>query len=233
MRYDAAPISGLYGKGQRILELDALRGLACLAIFIHHLAPHRFPWGWAAVDLFFVLSGFLITSIILNSFHERRFLGHFYMRRGLRIWPIYFLTVLLLAAATPILPRPYDSYGLPYLLTYTQNVPLYWSYKAPQFTSYLMHTWSLAIEEQFYLIWPLLVCLVGRRGVVPLSLALLFASVWARAHGFHWWLLLRAATGSPWDRCWRCSSRPEGEKPGGRRCCRGPSARRAWPRRST
>ncbi len=82
MRYDAAPISGLYGEGQRILELDALRGLACLVIFIHHLVPHRFPWGWAAVDLFFVLSGFLITSIILNSFHERRFLGHFYHSAG-------------------------------------------------------------------------------------------------------------------------------------------------------
>ncbi len=58
-----------------------------------------------------------------------------------------------------------------------------------------MHTWSLAIEEQFYLIWPLLVCLVGRRGVVPLSLALSFASVWARAHGFHWWLLLARGDG--------------------------------------
>ena len=85
--------------------------------------------------------------------------------------------------------------GLPYLLTYTQNVPLYWSSTAPQFASYLMHTWSLAIEEQFYLIWPLLICLVGRRGVVPLSLALLFASVWARAHGFHWWLLLARGDG--------------------------------------
>ncbi|HKI18261.1 MAG TPA: acyltransferase, partial [Isosphaeraceae bacterium] len=127
MRYDPAPIPGAVGEGQRVRELDALRGLACLLILVYHLMPHRVPGGWAGVDLFFILSGFLITSIILKSFHERHFLAHFYVRRGLRIWPVYYLTVLLLAAATPILPRPYDLGGLPYLLTYTQNVPLYWS----------------------------------------------------------------------------------------------------------
>jgi len=195
IRYDPAPISGTVGEGQRVLELDALRGLACLVILVYHLMPQRVPGGWAGVDLFFVLSGFLITSIILKSFHERHFLAQFYMRRGLRIWPVYYLTVLLLAAAAPILPRPYNFGGLPYLLTYTQNVPLYWSSTAPHFTSYLMHTWSLAIEEQFYLIWPPLICIVGRRGVIPLSLALAFASVWARAHGFHWWLLLARGDG--------------------------------------
>jgi peptidoglycan/LPS O-acetylase OafA/YrhL len=195
MRHNPPSILRAVGGGQRVLELDALRGLACLVILVYHLMPHRVPGGWAGVDLFFILSGFLITSIILKSFHERRFLAHFYMRRGLRIWPVYYLTVLLLAAATPILPRPYDLGGLPYLLTYTQNVPFYWSKTAPQFASYLMHTWSLAIEEQFYLIWPPLICIVGRRGVVPLSLALAFASVWARAHGFHWWLLLARGDG--------------------------------------
>jgi peptidoglycan/LPS O-acetylase OafA/YrhL len=108
---------------------------------------------------------------------------------------VYYLTVLLLVAAAPILPRPYNLGGIPYLLTYTQNVPLYWSSTAPHFAAYLMHTWSLAIEEQFYLIWPPLICIVGRRGVIPLSLALAFASVWARGHGFHWWLLLARGDG--------------------------------------
>lgn len=195
IRNDPVPCSGAFGAGGRVLELDSLRGLACLAILVYHLMPHRFPGGWAGVDLFFILSGFLITSIILKSFHERRFLAHFYMRRGLRIWPVYYLTVLLLVAAAPILPRPSNLGGVPYLLTYTQNVPLYWSSTAPHFASYLMHTWSLAIEEQFYLIWPALICIVGRRGVIPLSLALAFASVWARGHGFHWWLLLARGDG--------------------------------------
>jgi peptidoglycan/LPS O-acetylase OafA/YrhL len=195
IRNDPVRGSRAVGEGRRVLELDALRGLACLAILVYHLMPHRLPGGWAGVDLFFVLSGYLITSIVLKSFHERRFLAHFYMRRGLRIWPVYYLTVLLLVAAAPILPRPYNLGGVPYLLTYTQNVPLYWSSKAPHFASYLMHTWSLAIEEQFYLIWPPLICIAGRRGVIPLSLALASASVWARAHGFHWWLLLARGDG--------------------------------------
>jgi peptidoglycan/LPS O-acetylase OafA/YrhL len=195
IRNDPVPVSRAVPEGQRVLELDALRGLACLSILVYHFMPHQVPGGWAGVDLFFVLSGFLITSIILKSLHERRFLVHFYARRGLRIWPVYYLTVLVLVAAAPILPRQYDFGGVPNLLTYTQNVPLYWSSTAPHFTSYLMHTWSLAIEEQFYLIWPPLICIVGRRGVIPLSLVLACTSVCARVHGFHWWLLLARGDG--------------------------------------
>ncbi len=180
---------------RRVPELDGLRGLACLVVLLYHFKPHALPGGWAAVDLFFLLSGFLITSIILKHAAERRFLLHFYVRRGLRIWPVYYLIVLLLAAVSPILPRPCDFSGLPYLLTYTQNIPHYWSGNAPEFSPYLAHTWSLAIEEQFYLVWPLLVCLVGRRGVVPLALAVAAVSVGARGLGFHWWLLLSRGDG--------------------------------------
>ena len=74
----------------RIPELDGLRGLAALGIVLYHSNPKRLPAGWAAVDLFFVLSGFLITSIILRHGREAGFLRNFYLRRGLRIWPIYY-----------------------------------------------------------------------------------------------------------------------------------------------
>jgi peptidoglycan/LPS O-acetylase OafA/YrhL len=180
---------------RRLPELDGLRGLACLVIVFYHIAPSRLPGGWAAVDLFFVLSGFLITSIALTYSNERNFLTNFYIRRALRIWPIYFLTVLSLAVAAPILPRPCNFAGLPYVLTYTQNVPRYWACVEPKFSAYLDHAWSLAVEEQFYLIWPLLVCLVGRRGIVPLSLSLVCVSVCARSCGLHWWLLLARGDG--------------------------------------
>ena len=182
-------------SGERIDELDGLRGLACLLILVYHIMPHRIPLGWAAVDLFFVLSGYLITSIILNYSREEHFLYHFYMRRGLRIWPVYFLTVLITAAAVPFLPRPYVPAGLAYLLTYTQNVPLYWGGQNLTFSSYLEHTWSLALEEQFYLLWPLLVILVGRRGVVPLAIALVCGCVVARLSGFQWVILLGRGDG--------------------------------------
>ena len=188
-----APGSGL--ATGRVLELDALRGIACLVILFHHLKPHLLPMGWAAVDLFFLLSGYLITSIILKNAGEPRFLWNFYVRRGLRIWPIYYLTILVLVLASPILPQASHLGGLANLLTYTQYIQLYWSDRAPSFSPYLQHVWSLALEEQFYLIWPALVCLVGQRGVVPLSLGLAVASVWARSSGFHWWLLLGRADG--------------------------------------
>ena len=78
----------------RISELDGIRGLAAVAIVIFHARPDWLPLGWAAVDLFFGLSGFLITSIVLEHGNSAGFLRRFYLRRGLRIWPIYYLTIL-------------------------------------------------------------------------------------------------------------------------------------------
>ncbi|HWE37260.1 MAG TPA: acyltransferase [Isosphaeraceae bacterium] len=193
-RDEGAPAGGGDGDGRRVPELDALRGLACLLIVLYHFKPHKLPGGWAAVDLFFVLSGYLITAIILK-YSDVRILKNFYVRRGLRIWPLYYLTVLLVAAASPLLPRPCDFRGLAAALSYTQNASYYWSAAPTSLSAYLEHTWSLAIEEQFYLLWPPLVCLVGRRGVVPLSLATVAVSAWARARGYHWWLLLARADG--------------------------------------
>ncbi len=190
-RADPAPVA----SGGRVRELDGLRGVACLLVLAYHIKPHAVPGGWAAVDLFFVLSGYLITAIILKGAGGKRFLTNFYIRRGLRIWPIYYLTAFVLILASPLLPRPSDFTGLPFLLTYTQNIQRYWSNAAPEFTPYLSHTWSLAVEEQFYVLWPPLVCLVGRRGVIPLAVGLAVLSVGARVSGYHWWLLLARGDG--------------------------------------
>jgi peptidoglycan/LPS O-acetylase OafA/YrhL len=167
----------------RVDELDALRGLAALAIVVYHWKANRLPFGWAAVDLFFVLSGYLITGIILRHGASPGFLPRFYLRRGLRVWPIYDLTVAALVAAGPWLARPHYWRGLPYVLTFTQGVPLAWGGDAPVFSWYLVHTWTLAIEEQFYLVWPALVLLAGRRRVVPLALACAAGSALARGAG--------------------------------------------------
>jgi peptidoglycan/LPS O-acetylase OafA/YrhL len=168
----------------RVPELDAVRGLAAVAIVVYHSNQARFAWGWAAVDLFFVLSGFLITSIVLRSGGTRGFLPRFYARRALRIWPIYYLVVLAVVAFRGALPRPTDLRGLPLDLTFTQNLPLYWADHARRLSPYLGHTWTLAIEEQFYLIWPALVLAVGRRRIVPLSAALVALAVILRARGY-------------------------------------------------
>lgn len=179
----------------RVPELDALRGLACLVILLYHFKPRAMPFGWAAVDLFFVLSGYLITGIILKYRDSRGFLFNFYARRGLRIWPIYYLTVLAIAALGPFLPKPTNMAGLPYYLTYTQNIPLYWSGKMPEFSPYLSHLWTLAIEEQFYILWPALVCLIGVKRVIPLAVGVAALSTLARAGGYDSWLLIARADG--------------------------------------
>jgi peptidoglycan/LPS O-acetylase OafA/YrhL len=147
---------------ERLSELDALRGLAALAVVLFHLLP-EFYWGWLGVDVFFVLSGFLITRIILEGGRAETFLKNFYSRRILRIWPIYYLAIAIagLLVATSRTPQPLG--GLPYALFFVQNVPAYWGGATPPYTLRMSHTWTIAIEEQFYLLWPLLVPRVGRR----------------------------------------------------------------------
>jgi peptidoglycan/LPS O-acetylase OafA/YrhL len=176
----------------RVPELDGLRGLAALAVLGYHAAGAWVPFGWAAVDVFFVLSGYLITSIILERGGTPGFLGRFYVRRGLRIWPIYYLTILgfILFHKMKWLPVGCRWSGLWLALTYTQNVPQYWGVHDAPFHPWLRHTWTLAIEEQFYVLWPVLVRLCGRRFLVPLALACLFGSNAARLAGVGPTLLL-------------------------------------------
>jgi peptidoglycan/LPS O-acetylase OafA/YrhL len=174
---------------RRIPELDGLRALAASAILLFHLNPPRFFVGWTGVDLFFVLSGYLITSIILRNNSEPQFLRTFYIRRGLRIWPVYYLVFLCLIVANPWLPKPERLDAWPYYATYTQNLPSYWHRAMPPFNPCFDHTWTLAIEEQFYLVWPALVALVGPRRVGLLCCAVIALS-WKLRAGGDWFFFL-------------------------------------------
>ena len=89
----------------RIIELDSLRGLAAIAVIVFHSKEAWLPCGWAGVDLFFVLSGYLITSIVLRDGGSAGFLRKFYIRRGLRTWPIYYLLIALVIIVSPVLMR--------------------------------------------------------------------------------------------------------------------------------
>jgi peptidoglycan/LPS O-acetylase OafA/YrhL len=156
-------------SAQHVPALDGIRGFAALSIFIVHYAggSHAFMgrlrylaepinFGWAAVSLFFVLSGYLISGILWDSIGTPNWWRRFYWRRSLRIFPLYYLA-LLIAIAHSI-----GSHGLrsifpgvlPYFV-YLQNVPTVYPTLArfPDVRS-LSHFWSLAVEEQFYLIWP-------------------------------------------------------------------------------
>ncbi|MHC5537469.1 acyltransferase family protein [Singulisphaera rosea] len=182
---------------RRIRELDGLRGLAALTVVGFHLSPQLLPYGWAAVDLFFVLSGFLITSIVLSQMDEPHFLRTFYIRRGFRIFPIYYLTLLLLV----VLEHPNLRQWLPFAF-YVQNAPFYLEpvsslggkIFSPSWLD-MDHTWSLAVEEQFYLIWPGLLLLVGRCRLRPIALGCILGSIVARLLGYPHSLLITRCDG--------------------------------------
>ncbi len=155
-------------------QLDGLRGIAILAVLVGHSLP-RFPalysgavaqYGAAGVgvDLFFVISGFLITGILLDSVGSPHYLRNFYVRRVLRIWPLYFALLgfvfLLLPLIFPAerarifeLSHPWQAY-----LVFAQNFSARTLGLMPLFV-----TWSLAVEEQFYFVWPLLILVLPRR----------------------------------------------------------------------
>jgi peptidoglycan/LPS O-acetylase OafA/YrhL len=135
--------------------LDGIRGLAVSLVVLFHFG--FFPAGWVGVQIFFVLSGYLITSILLLE-KDRPFggyVGRFYWRRSLRIFPLYFAFLAATLASYVAISKS-DSFAAdwPFLATYTTNFGrLRTNDVGPAF----IHLWSLAVEEQFYLVWPLLV----------------------------------------------------------------------------
>jgi peptidoglycan/LPS O-acetylase OafA/YrhL len=159
---------------RRIGGLDGLRALAVLGVFLFHANVAGAQLGWSGVELFYVLSGFLITGILLDARESPGYFRGFYARRALRILPAYFI-VLALSVAVAALSGRTDAFGfLPYYLLYLQN---YFPQLATQFGAgipLLSHTWTLAIEEQFYWLWPLVI-FVARGRALPAVLAGAFA----------------------------------------------------------
>jgi peptidoglycan/LPS O-acetylase OafA/YrhL len=181
---------------RRILELDALRGIFALTIMLAHigLIPDS-RWVFSTVDLFFVLSGYFITTNILKNRNAPRFLAVFFTRRALRIWPAYYLALaacLLLNRTLKWDTRP-DAW--PYYLTFTQNVQAYLKWPLPKFSGMFLHTWTLAIEEQFYIIWPLLLFRAGKKTRLTVIVAFVLLPPVLRALGYNSYLLLTRSDG--------------------------------------
>lgn len=152
-----------------IPAIEGLRGVAILAVLMFHLKLQYFSLGWAGVELFFVVSGFLITRILLAARTQPNYFRNFYVRRSLRIFPIYYFTITVVAIAT-ILSNENAS-AVPYYFFYLQTIPQIrsWFGDVPS----LGHTWTLAIEEQFYLLWPLAVLIFGGRKLPQLLVAMI------------------------------------------------------------
>ncbi len=166
--------------------LDGFRALAVLLVFFEHYLSRFYPalnWGWAGVDLFFVLSGFLITGILFDTRDAAHRLRNFYVRRSVRIFPLFYGVLLIALLTTPLFHwawnRAWILWAL-YLGNYARflflNSPLH-NLGAPfgiiehlrgqpfghEPTIFLGHFWSLCVEEQFYLVWPAVVFLLRRR----------------------------------------------------------------------
>lgn len=175
------------GPANHLPVLDGVRGLAILLVLVFHLLLFHDSvnrWvidlsairglGWMGVDLFFVLSGFLITGILYDTVGRPHYFRNFYMRRFLRIFPLYYGFLLLLLALTPWLHVVWGGRQF-VLLAYLQNTSIWFPVDRfhPAELVDLNHFWSLAVEEQFYFFWPMLVFLVkDRRRLIQLALFL-------------------------------------------------------------
>lgn len=172
---------------KRIRQLDAVRGLAVILVLIHntdqypslHLGPIASN-GWMGVDLFFVLSGFLITGVLIDTKRSEDYFKNFYIRRCLRIWPLYYSALVFMLVIVPLLrpseyqfefgPRSSPWWAFPLFL---QNflVPI-----PTAATGLLGVTWSLAVEEQFYLVWPLVVRFCSEAQLRKIALGVIIVS---------------------------------------------------------
>lgn len=202
-----------------------MRGLAITAVFCFHyrIEPHSpGEWGWVGVDLFFALSGFLITGILFDSLDEEHYFRNFYMRRALRIFPLYWalwcVLVLFMLAQRKFEPGflAWPAYVGNYLGSYSLWAG--WNHEHFNRLPATVHVareilrvqvgpyWSLCVEEQYYLTWPLVVWAVRRRerllkvcigaivGVLALRVALhhTLPPVWVKYNEVYFWTLTRA-----------------------------------------
>jgi len=177
-------------------ELDGIRGLAILLVLTAHAAnflnvipmsgqPGYDSWGrltmrtllqgWGGVDLFFTLSGFLITGILLRARNKNNYFSSFYARRALRIFPIYYFvligTLLLMhVAGQHSFPMPKTPLAITSYFLYLQNWPIFWESRAGLSGLWAVY-WSLAVEEQFYMVWPAFIRFMNLRVMFVVCIA--------------------------------------------------------------
>jgi peptidoglycan/LPS O-acetylase OafA/YrhL len=176
-------------------EIDGLRAIAILAVLLFHVGARGFQGGYAGVDVFFTISGYLITGLIVSEIETtgRLAFGNFYLRRMRRLLPALFATLAVTAlfAAFMLTPEHMARFGgsLAAAALSASNI-FFWNesgyFDTESLTKPLLHTWSLAVEEQFYLIWPVLlvIAMMLPRHAMKIVLGLGLASFAAVAWNF-------------------------------------------------
>jgi peptidoglycan/LPS O-acetylase OafA/YrhL len=204
-------------------SFNGIRAIAVLMVFAHHfggslqvLTGGTF---WVGVDLFFVLSGFLITGILFDSLNEPHYFRNFYIRRALRIFPVFYGFFILLLILTPILHLHFHrniftfafyigNLIVPFSNAATNNPTLIWIVAGGKdvIVANIGHLWSLCVEEQFYLLWPAVVWIVrDRRALmnlcVALSICVLMCRLYLHARASHIALQQNLLYWSTYTRC--------------------------------
>ncbi|MEM1304280.1 MAG: acyltransferase [Planctomycetota bacterium] len=190
------PPAVAFDPRRRTPALDGLRGVAILLVLLVHCTAIRptdtvsrlclgpMVLGWSGVDLFFVISGFLITSILLDTRGASGYFSIFYARRVLRIFPLYYTLLFLTLVVLPQFDHPrreafaaIEGHEI-YFWTFLANFSI--AYRNGFEHGILAAAWALSIEEQFYLVWPLVVLAAGTRGLKRLCPVLITASLLCR-----------------------------------------------------
>jgi len=194
------PTPGAVDLRDHIPALDAVRGVAILLVLIFHFGPFGLgltsssPFidrldvlisraGWIGVDLFFVLSGFLITGILYDAKRSKHYFRNFYVRRVLRIFPLYYGALLIFLVVLPWLLAEHAGVQL-----MKRDAIWYWTYLSNVRIAYngwpgfgaIGHFWSLAVEEQFYLVWPVIVLALSPRHLQAACLACVIGALAVR-----------------------------------------------------
>lgn len=187
----------------RVPALDGVRGVAIALVLVYHFVFMSDAWasssaidrgiwrvagaGWSGVDLFFVLSGFLITGILYDSRASAvQYFRSFYARRALRIFPLYFVFLLLIIVALPLIYADAEAAStavwndIEWYGTYSINIRTLFTGNFRAEGLYTGHLWSLAVEEQFYLMWPLVVLVLRRRALMGVCLGALVGALCVR-----------------------------------------------------
>jgi peptidoglycan/LPS O-acetylase OafA/YrhL len=158
-------------------ELDGIRGVSILLVFVHHIYYSLLPGGFLGVDIFFVLSGFLITSLLLQEWDQNHSINlkHFYIRRTLRLTPALIVLVVALSIFAALFLNGLSAVktykGVLLALSYISN--WLYAFDLASADNPLGITWSLAIEEQFYVLWPLALRFALKLGLTRRALVLI------------------------------------------------------------
>ncbi|SHF83116.1 acyltransferase family protein [Flavisolibacter ginsengisoli] len=166
-----------------IKAFDSIRALAVFFVVFFHWVPGNvmkqyIPYGFNVIDVFYVLSSFLITQILLSARNKAEkenikltnvFIW-FFIRRTLRIFPIYFLYITLLS----LFSKDVESYEMKFLITYTPNI---YFFKIQHWNFTFSHLWSLGVEEQFYILWPWLILFLNKKWMPYVLAATAFTGI--------------------------------------------------------